>query len=840
MQSPSGTLVGRDPEIRELASALAADRAIAVVGEAGIGKTSLVRAAAAHAGVELFEGGGFATLLDSPYLALRRALGLSLAGDEVAVASIVEGRLGPETLFVDDLQWVDQSTRSVLRLLHGRSGLVVAIRSGDPGTPAALELAAELGFERFELAGLGAEAAIAIVERLRPRLSEHDARRIVGMAGGNPLLLEEIAVHGQPTGTTRRSIGAGIHGLTPPARRLAEVLAIADRPVAMERAGPAVQELLDARVVVQRAGHVEIRHALIAEAVREAIDPARQAERHSDAAGVLSEPLVVARHLLLAGRPAEAAAGAAAALLADVDLATRAGLLVVLAEAAPPDAGLRPWLTAAEVASAISDWAGVVTLLDPTGRTGSLEEEVDRDVLLGHALFSLGRHDEARETLARAGRAAVDPASQAAARVAVERAAFRVNVDGELGEAIADLRTAQNHVAPGSPGWFRVRAIAESMKVMATLPADIAFLRLAIEASVAGQAFAVAADLARVVNVALLIWEGAEAALAFDDELAPRLAEAGAVSSALELRAETVQALILAGRPREAVTRADELLEQPAPLRAAHTAIMYRARALGLLGSLDAAAASLVELEPVVSSDFVGRGILLASQAELALWGGQVDRVVALADAVARIPSPINGAYTPSEIIRAWAQVDAGRPPTPVIGTIDAPTQAGAPLEAEGLQRLHRGDPSAADWFGQAAAAWAGFNAPRAVFCRWAEGEALRRSGDLAAMEERLTAALEAATASDFEVIAVRIRRSMRRAGLRLPAAERDRVAPRAGLTRRERELLALVAQGLTNAEIARRMGLGRPTVARILSNAMVKLGASSRTQAVSLAASMV
>lgn len=31
-------------------------------------------------------------------------------------------------------------------------------------------------------------------------------------------------------------------------------------------------------------------------------------------------------------------------------------------------------------------------------------------------------------------------------------------------------------------------------------------------------------------------------------------------------------------------------------------------------------------------------------------------------------------------------------------------------------------------------------------------------------------------------------------------------------------------------------MGLGRPTVARILSNAMTKLGASSRAQAVALA----
>ena len=55
-------------------------------------------------------------------------------------------------------------------------------------------------------------------------------------------------------------------------------------------------------------------------------------------------------------------------------------------------------------------------------------------------------------------------------------------------------------------------------------------------------------------------------------------------------------------------------------------------------------------------------------------------------------------------------------------------------------------------------------------------------------------------------------------------------------LTRRESELLALAGRGLTNIEIARRMGLGRPTVARILSNAMVKLDADSRAQAVALA----
>jgi len=52
-------------------------------------------------------------------------------------------------------------------------------------------------------------------------------------------------------------------------------------------------------------------------------------------------------------------------------------------------------------------------------------------------------------------------------------------------------------------------------------------------------------------------------------------------------------------------------------------------------------------------------------------------------------------------------------------------------------------------------------------------------------------------------------------------------------LTAREREVLRLVERGRTNLEIARRMGIGRPTVARHLSNAMDKLGAESRTHAV-------
>jgi DNA-binding NarL/FixJ family response regulator len=56
------------------------------------------------------------------------------------------------------------------------------------------------------------------------------------------------------------------------------------------------------------------------------------------------------------------------------------------------------------------------------------------------------------------------------------------------------------------------------------------------------------------------------------------------------------------------------------------------------------------------------------------------------------------------------------------------------------------------------------------------------------------------------------------------------------GLTPREREILALVAQGRTNREIASQLYISAKTVSVHISNILSKLGAGGRTEAVALA----
>jgi len=67
--------------------------------------------------------------------------------------------------------------------------------------------------------------------------------------------------------------------------------------------------------------------------------------------------------------------------------------------------------------------------------------------------------------------------------------------------------------------------------------------------------------------------------------------------------------------------------------------------------------------------------------------------------------------------------------------------------------------------------------------------------------------------------------------------AQADGNDPLRGLTEREREILALIGEGLTNRQIGERLFLAEKTVKNYVSNLLAKLGMERRTQAAVYAA---
>jgi DNA-binding CsgD family transcriptional regulator/tetratricopeptide (TPR) repeat protein len=821
-------LVGRAGPLAALVEAISTDRPAVVVGEAGIGKTTLVRAAASAASHALHEGGGFATLARVPYLALRRATDGSLRGDPSAVAAVVERIVGPDVLFVDDLQWVDAASVDALRRLAGRTLLVAAIRIGDAATADALATAATLGLQRITLDGLDPGAARLVVRGVRPDLADAAVERIVERAAGNPLVLEELARTGDPARLLARGLAAREERLSPAARDAVRLLAVADGPIPRDRLGSVVDEAIAEGLAVPTAGGIGIRHALLAETIRDGLPDRDRRRLHRQVASLVDGPALVSRHLAAAGRFAEAAASATEALTATRDPFERAALLAIVAGAARGRGTLAARLVAARALDELSDWPAVERLLGPTRRSGEPGELVERDVLLARAAHATGRLDHADRLLRQAAARPVDPASPAAALLTIERCRYRVNVTGAVAEALGAIDAALRAQPPDAWPAHALRVLAASITTLAIGPGDLELLRSTADQALAAGAFRSAADQARVVQYALLMHVGAAAAVDWALDRRRAFAESGVSGVALEFQAESVEALILDGRLAAAIAQADEVLEQPAPFRARQGAAIFRARALVLMGRFEAAEGALAADGAAVSGDYFGAGEALGVRAEHAFWSGSPARALAFAEQSLAVPSPVPGAETMARLTADWASWAMGRPLDDDPPDGRTRSLAGSGPERRALRALAAGDHrAAADGFAEAADRWAGFSAPREVICRWAAGDASRLAGDDATAS--LARALELADAMGAEAVGSRIRRSLRQAGVRVTGTRGAREASRLRLTERERELIGLVERGLSNVEIARRLGLGRPTVARILASAMDKVGAEGR-----------
>jgi len=825
------SLIGRDDAIRAVATAIAAERPLVVIGEAGIGKTSVIRAAVEGSGRRLREGGGFATLQWLPYLALRRALGSAVEGDHAHVAARVERLVGPDVLFVDDLQWTDRDTRAVLALLVERLQLVCAIRSGDEAAADVDRLISPWRPARLELDALDGPAATSLVRRLRPDLPASVIARLVARAAGNPLVLEELALRGGPSPLVAGSLAARLTRLPVAARATVRMLAIADEPIERTRLSHVDRGVRDG-LLLERDGRVTLRHAILAESIRADLTPRQRRRLHERLAALAADPALAARHLAQAGRREDAARVAAAALTAASAPSVRAMLLAIAAEADGARVTLGPRLEAARALGELSDWPGVERLLAPEPADATAEERVERLALLAEAAYGDGRLAAARTRIEQCRAIPVPGGTDAAAARVLVAARFAVNVDGAVAAALAGIEEELVHASGHSRGREELVTLREAILALATGQGDLERLRRASLEAVAAGRYRTGADLARVVQYAMLMHVGARAALEWLGAARRAFADAEAAGAALEFAAEAVHTLLLEGRLADAIAAADALLEQPAPVRVHQLAAILRARALVHLGELETAALGLVGVSATLTDDYFGAGEWHLAQAELAMWSGLLGRAEEEAHAALTVRAPVAGGEVQATLARDWARLDAGRPLDPPHDPPPMRSLAGAAAEARGIRLRAAGEHDAAGAaFREAADLWAGFNVPKELLCRWADGDSLRLAGAPDAARERLGSALIRCTALGFVPLAARIRRSLRMMGVRLPTPRRDGGLLEQRLTGREREIVALVERGLTNVEIARRLGLGRPTVARTLASAMGKLGTDRRTQ---------
>jgi DNA-binding CsgD family transcriptional regulator/tetratricopeptide (TPR) repeat protein len=338
------------------------------------------------------------------------------------------------------------------------------------------------------------------------------------------------------------------------------------------------------------------------------------------------------------------------------------------------------------------------------------------------------------------------------------------------------------------------------------------------------------------------------------------------------LACNATEALFALGRWDEAERVSREALEiAPSDSASVHLALARAALELGL-GDLDGAEARLQAVrcllpDPIPEAQKAGP--LLGGLAELALWRGHLDQARELvAEAVPRVAAdPRRAAPLYALGVRVAADraelARARHPgqPAPDDGTATAllerlarATQgsaaAGLPevaaWHALGLAERTRqaGQPDPAAW-AAAAAAWERLGQPhRVAYAGFRQAEALLASGDRESAAVVLGRAAEVTGRLGARPLDTEIRALARRARLDLaphvgaPAVATGASTPaeQLGLTPREAEVLALVAAGRSNRQIAQALFISPKTVSVHVSNILAKLGVAGRVEAAAIA----
>jgi DNA-binding CsgD family transcriptional regulator/tetratricopeptide (TPR) repeat protein len=358
------------------------------------------------------------------------------------------------------------------------------------------------------------------------------------------------------------------------------------------------------------------------------------------------------------------------------------------------------------------------------------------------------------------------------------------------------------------------------------------------------------------------------ATVALDDiQQARRLGLARSYGPLLAYNA--TEALVALGRWDQAEQVSRQGLEG-APSDAASAALPLARAALELgRGDLDAAEGRLQavrRLLPASIAEAQVAGPLFAGLAELARWRGEADQArqlvaeaVPLVAANPRYAAPIYALglrveADRAELARARHPGQPAPDDTTASALLDRLDQAAAGKAAAGIPELAawhtlglaertrqhgRADPTA---WAAAVAAWERLGQPyRAAYAGFRQAEALLASGDRGTAAAVLGRAAAITGRLGARPLDTEIQALARRARLDLApstpaAAAAPTPAAQLGLTPREAEVLALVAAGRSNRQIAQALFISPKTVSVHVSNILAKLGVAGRVEAATIA----
>jgi DNA-binding CsgD family transcriptional regulator len=378
----SGQLLERSGQLAALAAAFDAVSAgrggalVLVGGEAGAGKTVLVRAfCEQQRGAARVLWGACDGLLTpgplGPFFDLADALGGELeelvareARPHDLTAALIRQLGGgrPAIVVLEDLHWADEATLDVVRLLARRvesaPALVVAtyrdevLDRAHPLTVVLGELATAPAATRLVVPPLSQDAVAELAE-------PHgiDAADLHRRTDGNAFFVTEVlaAGTGEIPPTVRDAVLARVARLSEPARRLLEAIAIAvpQAELWLLEALAAdeldrLEECLTSGMAGSAPDGVAFRHELARLAVEETLPPDRRIALHRDAVAILAgsaghaaDPARIAHHADAAGdgaavlRFAPAAAARAASLGAHREAAAQYARALRFADALP-------------------------------------------------------------------------------------------------------------------------------------------------------------------------------------------------------------------------------------------------------------------------------------------------------------------------------------------------------------------------------------------------------------------------------------------------------------------------------------------------------------------------